>query len=137
MSKIKYNADDMKIIQLFETLTGAKLKDCIMDESILFIVAEHEIGKAIGKKGSNIKRLEQLLKKKIRVVSFNDNVTKFISNLLLPLKADNIENNDGEITITGPDVKTRGLIIGRNKQNLNNLMSIVKRYFSVKDIKVV
>lgn len=127
----------MKIISIFESITGAKLKDCILNERLLFIVEENEIGKAIGKKGSNIKRLENMLKKRIRVIAFNYDVLQFIRNLLYPLQVLNIENNDNIITITGPDVKTKGLIIGRNRQNLNNLMAIVKRYFDIKDIKVV
>ena len=44
----------MKYMQLFENLTRAKLKDCINDEPLIFIVEENEIGKAIGKGGSNI-----------------------------------------------------------------------------------
>ena len=127
----------MKIISIFESITGAKLKDCILNERLVFIVEENEIGKAIGKRGINIKRLENMLKKKIRVVEFNHDILQFIKNLLYPLQIANIENNDGLITITGPDTKTKALIIGRNKQNLNNLIEVVKRYFNVKDIKVV
>ena len=78
-----------------------------------------------------------MLKKKIKVVEFNSDVLQFIKNLLYPLQTTNIENNDGSVAITGPDTKTKALIIGRDKQNLNNLIAIVKRYFDVKDIKVV
>lgn len=127
----------MKIIPIFESVTGAKLKDCILNERLIFIVEENEIGKAIGKRGINIKRLENMLKKKIRVVEFNPDVLQFIKNMLYPLQTTNIENNDDIITITGPDTKTKALIIGRNKQNLNNLIAIVKRYFDIKDINVV
>lgn len=137
MTKIKYDANLMKIIAIFESITGAKLKDCILNERLLFIVQGNEIGKAIGKRGINIKRLEDMLKKKIKVVEFNSDVLQFIKNLLYPLQTTNIENNDGSVAITGPDTKTKALIIGRDKQNLNNLIAIVKRYFDVKDIKVV
>lgn len=126
----------MKLISLFESLTGAKVKDCINNDRALFIVEENEIGKAIGKKGANIRRLEELLKKKVKVIEYNPDVVQFIHNFLFPLKVSNIENNDGEIIITGSDTKTKGLVIGRDKQNLNNLISIVGRYFEIKDIKV-
>ena len=126
----------MKIISIFESVTGAKIKDCILNERLLFIVEENEIGKAIGKRGINIKRLEDMLKKKIRVAGFSPDVLQFIKNLLYPLQTTNIENNDGIITIRA-DTKTKALIIGRNKQNLNNSIAIVKRYFDIEDIKVV
>jgi N utilization substance protein A len=136
-TKIRYDADVMKIIALFEGSTGARVKDCISNERLIFIVEENEIGKAIGKKGNNIKRLENVLKKKIRVVGFSHDVLQFIKNLLYPLQIANIENNDGCVTITGPDTKTKALIIGRDKKNLNNLTSIVKRYFDIGEIRVV
>ena len=44
MTKIKYDADVMKIIQIFETFTRAKVKDCVPGEKILFIVEENDIG---------------------------------------------------------------------------------------------
>lgn len=135
MTKIKYDADLMKIISIFESVTGAKLKDCILNERLLFIVEENEIGKAIGRRGINIKKLENMLKKKIRVAGFSSDVLQLIKNLLYPLEVAGIENDDGTITIRA-DTKTKALIIGRNKQNLNNLMKVVKRYFDVKDIKV-
>ena len=58
----------MRYISLFESLTGAKVKDCIVNDIVIFIVHENEMGKAIGKQGSNIKRIENILKKKIKLV---------------------------------------------------------------------
>ena len=60
MSRIKYDLDIMRYISLFESLSGAKVKDCIVNDVIFFIVHENEMGRAIGKQGSNIKRVETL-----------------------------------------------------------------------------
>jgi len=136
VTKIKYDAEIMKLMALFESMTRAKLKDCILDERLLFIVEENEIGKAIGKKGSNIKRLENMLKKRIKVVEFSDDVIQFIKNLLYPLQTSGIENNDNIISIQA-DTKTKSLIIGRDQKNLKNLISIVKRFFDIQEIKVI
>ena len=136
VTKIKYDLEIMKLMALFENMTRAKLKDCILDERLLFIVEENEIGKAIGKKGSNIKRLENMLKKRIKVVEYNSDVLQFIKNLLYPLQTSSMENNDDIISIQA-DTKTKSLIIGRNQQNLKNLISIVRRFFDIAEIKVV
>jgi len=65
--KIKYDENLIKYISVFESITNTKLKDCIAeDDRLLFIVEEGQIGKAIGKQGSNIRRLEDLLKKRVR-----------------------------------------------------------------------
>jgi len=137
MNRIRYDINLMKYMQLFESLTRAKLKDCINNGQLIFIVEENEIGKAIGKKGSNVKRIEELLKKRIKIVEFNPDVKQFIRNFVLPLQVKDINEENNIITITGPDTKTKGLLIGRERKNLENLKSIVKRYFEIEDIRVV
>ena len=136
MIRIKYNIDVMKYISLFESMTGAKVKDCIVNDTIVFIVHENEMGKAIGKQGSNIKRVENTLKKKIKLAEFDDDVLQFIQNLIYPLRAKEIKEKDGIVTIYGPDTKTRGMLIGRDRHNINSVKDIVKRYFDIKEIKV-
>ncbi len=137
MNKIKYDINTMKYIQIFEAMTHTRLKDCVANEVLLFIVEENEIGKAIGKGGSNVKRLEGLLKKRIKIVEFNPDVKHFINNFVMPLQVRGITEENGVITLTGPDTKTKGLLIGRDAKNLNHLKDIVRRYFEVEDIKVV
>ena len=135
--KIKYDADILKFMTLFESLTRSKLKDCIVNEKLLFVVEPNEIGKAIGKNGSNVRRLEGILRKKIRIVEFNPEVCQFVRNMIYPLQAREVNEENSIVTITGPDTKTKGLMIGRDAKNLNFLKDIVKRYFSIEDIKVV
>jgi transcription termination/antitermination protein NusA len=136
VAKIKYNKDIMGYISIFESLTGAKLKDCILNEHIMFIVHENEMGKAIGKKGSNIRRVEGMLKKKIRLVEFSSNSLKFVENLIHPLRANEIKDEENTITIYSNDTKTKGMLIGRDRHNIKSVNSIVKRYFDIKEVRV-
>ena len=137
MNRIKYDSELIKLITLFESMTGASVKDCIADDKLTFIVEENEMGKAIGKGGANIKRLENALKKRIRVIEFNKDVAQFIRNMAYPSQVAEIKNGDGIVTIDGKDANTRAMLIGRNRQNLNQISEIAKRYFDVKEIKVV
>jgi N utilization substance protein A len=139
--KIKYDASLINIMSLFEQVTHAKLKDCFMDEklnSLTFVVLPGEMGKALGKKACNVRILESKLQKKIRVVEFNPDKLQLIRNMVMPLRVDDVsEDENGIIIIQGPDTKTKGLLIGRNAQNLRNLEENMRRYFEVKEIKVV
>lgn len=137
MTRIKYNYDIMKYMSMFESLTGAKLKDCIVNGEITFVVQENDMGKAIGKNGANIKRMENLLKKKIKLIEFNNDVERFIGNLINPLKANDIKEEDGAVNIYVQDFKTKGILIGRDRNKINSINEIVKRYFKVKEVKVV
>lgn len=138
MAKIKFDSNDMKIMSMFSSLTRANLKDCIFEDNLaLFIVQENEIGKAVGKKGANVKRLETALKRKIKIVEFNPQLLGFIRNLVYPLKLAEMDENDGTVILKAIDTKTRGLLIGRNASNLRNYEDIAQRYFpQLKEIKV-
>ena len=136
MTRIKYSYDLMKYMSLFESLTGAKLKDCIADDNIMFIVQENYMGRAIGKNGSNIKRVESLLKKKIKLIEFSNDVARFVGNLINPLRVKEIREEDGVVNIYAEDTKTKGMLIGREKQRINSINDIVKRYFQVKEVTV-
>ena len=137
MNKIKYDSDLMKLITLFESMTGAKVKDCIADEKLIFIIEENDMGKAIGKNGANIKRIENILKKKIKLIEFNNDVLQFVKNMVYPIEVLDVKQEEGVVIIYGKDTSARAMLIGRERQNINHLSDIVKRYFSLKEIRVV
>jgi transcription termination/antitermination protein NusA len=135
---IKYDADLLKFMSFFENQTRTKIKDCVMTDALaLFIVQPGNIGKAIGKNAVNIKKLTASLNRKIKIVEFNPQVEQFIANYIYPLKVAEITLSDGIVLIKDEDMKTKGLIIGRNAANLRHLESIVQRYFDIKEIKVI
>lgn len=137
MNKIKYSADLIKLMTFFESMTGAKVKDCISNDKLVFIVEENEMGKAIGRNGANIKRIESALKRRVKLVEFSSDVLRFIRNMVNPVEVLDIKSEEGIITLYGKDTSARAMLIGRERQNINHLADIVKRYFDVKEIKVV
>ena len=137
MNKIKYDSDIIKLMTLFESMTGAKVKDCISGEKTLFVIEENEMGKAIGRNGANIKRIESVLKRKIKLAEFSSDVAQFIRNMTYPAQIAEIKQENGAITLQGKDSNSKAMLIGRDRQNLNHLTDIVKRYFEINGIKVV
>jgi NusA-like KH domain protein len=138
---ISYDAELIKTMSFFESATHAKLKDCFHDkhtDMLTFVVLPGEIAKAIGKQGSNVKRLEMAFKKRIKIAEYSDDLLQFIKNMIMPLKAESVEQQDDIVIIHDQDTRTKGLIIGRNAQNLRNLEKNVQRYFpALREIKVV
>lgn len=127
----------MKYISLFESLTGAKVKDCMADNNILFVIQKGDMGLALGRGGRNLKRAESLLKKPLKIVEFDEDVAQFIRNLVYPLGVLSVENKDKKIYVKGKDTKTKGYLIGRDRTNVRRMLNIVKRYFDIDDIIVV
>jgi|TARA_B100001971_G_C18261508_1_gene587330 N utilization substance protein A len=134
MSKVLFDVTVLQQIQLFEKVTGARVKDCIASDVLLFIVENGDIGKAIGKGGSVLKKVEGLLKKPLKIVEFNADICEFVKTYLKPLRVTDISCKDDVVTIRGLDGPSKGKIIGRDKKNLNFLVSLLKRYFTVERV---
>ena len=137
MNKIKFTVEIMKLMSLFETVTGSKLKDCIIEPTMdVFVVEPTYAGRAIGKNGVNVKKLERALNRKIKIVEFNPELMGFAQNLIYPLKARDMAESDKILSITAADSETRGHLIGRNAANLRQYEEIIKRYFDITEVKV-
>ncbi len=137
--KTKYDVETLQLMNLFEKITRAKLKDCFTVKDKLFFLVEHGyLRKALGPKNENVHKLVKATNRNIKIVEFNPNVLDFVKNVMHPLKMDSIDMDEGVITIKGADTKTKGLMIGARAQNLRNYEAIVQKYFDeIKEIKVV
>lgn len=124
---------------LFEKITHVVARDCFEDEGTLFFVVQPgQIGKAVGKKASNVSSIERLLNRKIKILEFNPEVVGYIKNVIFPLKVEDVTFEEGIATIISGDSKTRGLLIGRAAQKLRQFEKIVQREFeNLKEIKVI
>lgn len=135
---MKLTLETIQTINLFEQLSGAQIKDCIReDDSIIFIVEEGNIKKALGKDNANLRRIEGILKKKVRLIAFSADVVKFINNLLYPLKVDKIEKKEDTVEIHIKDSRIKGKVYGRGRENLYWIQDLVKKYHNIKEIKII
>ncbi len=138
MARVKLDSQLLGLSTIMERLSKARVKDCFsFEDTIYFVVATGEMGKAVGKKGSTIKRIQQELGKKIRVIEFRDNLNSFIRNVIYPVKVEEIIEEDGMVLIRDSNKKVRSLLIGREGKNLLLLNRAVKRFFNVSEVKVV
>ncbi|NTV24524.1 MAG: NusA-like transcription termination signal-binding factor [Nanoarchaeota archaeon] len=143
MSKITYNLELMNLMNLFEKVTRTRVKDCFIDESnesslLTFVVQDYDVGRAIGKQAANVKHLESMLKKRVRILGFNNSPVQFVKGLIYPVQDAEIELSEGTIIIKAKDAKTKGFLIGRNQSALKNNLDIVQKYFKdVHQIKII
>ncbi len=142
-SGIKLTSKEMRYIALFESITGAAVKDCILDEDsnrAIFIVKEGDIGMAIGKGGKNIRLLEKMTSKKHEIIEYSEDPAKFIKNALKPANVMEIritEKPDGKsIAVVAVTPKDKGVAIGRNGRNAERIRFLAKRYFQIQNVSI-
>ena len=142
-SGIKFTDTEMRYIALFESITGASAKDCIVDEDqnkVIFLVTQGQIGAAIGRRGRNIHVLEKMTNKKQEVIEFSEDPVTFIKNALKPAVIKEVritKKIDGKtIAVVNVHPKDKGVAIGKNGRNAERLRFLVKRYFLIQNVSI-
>jgi N utilization substance protein A len=110
-------------------------------DRVIFIVHKGHMGLAIGKGGSTIKQLQNVVAKKVELVEYSDDPCKFISNILNSELINEIKINeriDGtKQAVVIVDAKKKGVVVGREGRNAEKARIIAKRYFQISNVLIV
>ena len=98
------------------------------------------MGLAIGKVGSNIKSLQNILKRNIELIEYFDDPIKFLKNILNPkfvneIKLDVKPDGSSQATII-VDHGMKGLVVGREGRNAERARLFAKKYFDISNVLI-
>jgi len=140
---IKLSTEQMRMMSLFQNVTGATAKDCVEDESqdrVIFVVSPGKMGLAIGKGGMHIKSLQNMIKKSIELVEFDDDPARFLTNLLNPKLVMDVKLTDRadgtRQAIVTVDPRKKGIVVGREGRNAQKARMLAKRYFDITSVLI-
>ena len=140
---IKLTTEQMRMMSLFQNVTGATARDCIEDEKqdrVIFVVNTGKMGLAIGKGGVHIKSLQNIVKRNVELVEFDEDPAKFLSNLLNSKLISEVKINkraDGtKQAIVMVDPRKKGIVVGREGRNAEKARLLAKRYFDISSVLI-
>ncbi len=133
---------DMRFIRylnLFEKITQVRTKYCFFyNNEVIFVVPEPFLSKAIGGDGRNVKKLVEILGKKIKIVAIprgDEDARDFVTAIVYPVKLRSVDLTPTELIINAGR-ESKAMLIGRNKTRLGEMQEIVKEYFH-RAVKIV
>ena len=140
LSKMKtIDMQDMRHLNLFGKITQVRTRFCFnYNNLIIFCVPKNLVSRAIGENGRNIKRINEILSKKVKVVSKPEGIheiKRFVEAIVSPVTFKDLEVKDNEIILTA-GFQSKAALIGRNRRRLHELQKILKDYFG-KELKII
>lgn len=131
--------EDLRHLNLFSKITKISTRYCFSYNNILmFCVPKFKISQALGKGGENLKKISDILKKRIRILPTPrgiEDAETFIQGIINPVVFNSIEIKDNEIIINAGS-QSKAALLGRNKRRLLEMQKIVKEFFGV-EYKVI
>jgi len=142
MPSDKITMEELRLLAIFQDITGAVAYRCIEDPEtgrLFFLVNPSEIGKAVGRKGINVRTLSELFGKRVEVIPYSPEMTleEFLSKLLMNariLSIKLVERNGEKRLIVRVHEEDKGRAIGRGGRNIERARKILKIMYGIDKI---
>jgi len=134
------NMQDMRHLNLFNQVTRVHTRFCVKyNDTIIFCVPREFVARAIGEEGRNVKRISEILQKKVRVIQCPRDIRDvrgFIGIIVKPVNFKNLEVRGSEIILTAGNTQSKAALIGRDKRRFFEMQKIVKDFFDM-DFRII
>ncbi|NLM30976.1 MAG: NusA-like transcription termination signal-binding factor [Methanomicrobiales archaeon] len=123
---------ERRYIEELRILTRATALDCIIDERfdrIVYLIKEGDMGLAIGRKGSNIRKMQRVLGKRVEMVEYSPDIETFTKNAFKPAGVTGVmRGDDGRLTVY-VNKGDLGIAIGKGGCTIEKARLLLSRYF--------
>lgn len=123
----------IRYINIFNKVTKIEAKHCFKyNNQIIFLVNKSAVSKAIGKDADNVRKINKIIGKKIKIISLPNkeekDVISFIEKLLNPIELNKVELKKDILSIDASRIN-KATLIGRDRLKEKELSKIIKDIF--------
>lgn len=143
MTEIKLSSDQLSLMSMFQGMTGAMAKDCVVDDKrnrVIFVVAKGQMGLAIGRDGSSVKKIERAVRRPVEVVEWADDIDGLVKNSLGAKYvqevrvSERLDGTKGVVVVV--DSRKKGAVLGLGGRNAEKVRLLAKRYFEISNLQI-
>jgi transcription antitermination factor NusA-like protein len=130
----------MRYINLLDRVSRVRTSKCFFHNNTLFFAVDPKlVSRAIGPAAENIKKLQQQVGKKIKIIKDTSGIwdcKRFIESIVSPVKFKSLEIKDNTVIITAGNNQNKASLIGRDKRRFSELKKIIQDVFGL-ELKIV
>jgi NusA-like KH domain protein len=130
---------DLRYLNLFEKVTGIRTHYCFeYNNAVIFCVPREFVSRAIGPEARNLRRISEIIKKRVKVIAIPNNsqdIRRFIELVVSPVTFKDLEISTNEIILNAGS-QSKAALIGRDKRRLIEMQKIIKDFFK-KDFRII
>jgi N utilization substance protein A len=143
LPEFKLNSEEVSLLSMFQDMTGATARDCVVDEKrnrLIFVVAKGQMGLAIGKEGAAVKKIERAVRRPVEVVEWADDIEGLVKNTLGAKYvqevrvSERLDGTQGVVVVV--DSRKKGAVLGLGGKNAEKVRLLAKRYFGVGNVQI-
>ena len=143
MPEIRLSSEQISLMSMFHSVTGATARDCLIDEKLnrlIFVVAKGQMGLAIGKEGVTVKKIERSVRRPVEVVEWADAVEDLVRNALGAKYVQRVEVSDrldgtkGVVVYVDP--RKKGAVLGLGGKNAEKVRMLARRYYDITNVQI-
>jgi N utilization substance protein A len=131
--------NEIRSLNALSAVSRVEAKDCLIGEkTISFVVNTGDVGPAIGKNGSHVKKLEEVFNKKIEIVEYKEKPDAFLAAAFpnVRLQESQVREEDGHKTLfVRADAESRKKLLGAPGK-FRRMREFLSRQFGIDEVKI-
>jgi len=136
---MRLTSNEIFYLNALNSASGADARDCVVQGNVIaFLIKKKELGKAIGKDATAVKKLRQTIKLNVELLEYSEDFEGFIRKALYNAKIKEVKISEKN----GKKVATAVLEPGEKRKILNGMgrlkriKALAQRNYNIDDIKI-
>lgn len=136
---MRLTSNEIFYLNALNSASGANARDCVVQGKVItFLIKKEEIGKAIGKNASSVKKLRETLKLNVELLEYATSAEQFIKKALYNIKVKEVKISQKESkkvasVVLQPGEKRKLLT---NMSRVKRIKALALRNYNIGDIKI-